>query len=73
MLRPLSIRYESTLRRYREEAIALKSELLAWSSSQPKMSQPETIARFTQPYVVRFPGTEDLTCPITRADMYNHC
>jgi hypothetical protein len=70
---PPSIRYESTLRRYRDEAIALKSELLIWSSTQPETARSKTIERFTQPYIVRFPGVEDLTCPTTRADIYSDC
>jgi hypothetical protein len=73
MFEPLSIRYESTLRRHRDEAIALKSELLIWSCAQPDMNRPETIERFTQPYVLRFPGTEDLICPTTHADIYSDC
>lgn len=73
MFEPLSIRYESTLRQHRESAIALKAELLSWSSAQPEKTRPKTIERFTQPYVVQFPGAEDLICPTTHADIYGDC
>ena len=73
ILEPCSIQYESTLRRHRDEAVALKSELLVWSSTQTEMNRCKTIERFTQPYTLRFPGAEDLVCPTTRADAYFDC
>jgi hypothetical protein len=73
MFEPLSIRYESTLKQYRDMAMSLKSELLSWSSGQPETTRARTLEHFMQPYVVRFPGAEDLTCPITRADIYSDC
>jgi hypothetical protein len=73
MLEPLSIRYESTIQRYRDEAMALRSELSMWASALPDGARPETIARFTQPYVLRFPGADDILCPTTRADIHSDC
>jgi hypothetical protein len=73
MFEPQSTRYEYVLTQLRGKTIALKSELLAWSSTQPEKTQPKTIERFTQPYVLKFPETEDLLCPTTYADVYHDC
>lgn len=73
MLSPQSIRYEAALRRLRDRAVALKAALSAWDSAQPERTRPRTIERFTQPYILHFPGVDDLVCPVTRADVYNDC
>lgn len=73
VLEPNAIRYESLLRQHREETIALKSELLAWGRSQPEGTRQKTVQHFTQPYILRSPGVEDLACPTTRAITYPDC
>lgn len=55
------------------EAVALRSELLAWASAQIPLYGHKTVAYFTQPYVLRFPAAEDLLCPAARADIYPDC
>lgn len=73
MLEPDSIRFESALRKHRERALTLKAELSSWASSYRSETQIETVARFTQPYVLVFPELEDLKCTATRADIYPDC
>jgi hypothetical protein len=73
MFEPHSTRYEFILTQLREKTIRLRSELLAWTFTQDEKIRPKTIERFTQPYSLKFPGAEDLTCPTTYADIYSDC
>ena len=73
MLLPDSIRYESTLKIYRDKAIALKRELVKWTTAQPKSDHPKVLQYFTKPFTLQFPGCEDVLCPVMRADVYSNC
>lgn len=68
---PRSVRYEKTLRTLLGKAVALRSELLVWASTQH--TKPVPYKRFTQPYSLRFEGAEELICPVLWADTYNDC
>lgn len=72
-LQPRSVRFETQLRPLRVEAFALRSELLAWSMSQPAEVRPTAVRRFTQSYTVSFPDCRQLVFPTLRADSYPDC
>ena len=70
ILEPRSVRFESQLVTLKEEAISVRSELLASYSTQPSSNRPVTAARFTQPYSLLFPDSRPLVCDSLRADSY---
>ena len=72
-LSPQSIRFENQLKPLRKEAFALRSQMLAWSTTQAARFRSVTIRRFTQPYNLSFPDCRQLTCPVLRADCYPDC
>jgi hypothetical protein len=70
---PHAVHYENPLKQFREEALSLRTELLAWSAMQPAETRARPMARFTRPYTLRFSGAPDLVCPAYRADTYYDC
>ena len=69
-LKPESIRLEAQLKSLRSEALAVRTELLAWYSAQPASLCPTTVQRFTQLFTMRFPDSKALSCNTLRADSY---
>jgi hypothetical protein len=70
LLQPQGLLFEAQLTPLREEAIAVRSELLAWCARQPSEIRPIPVERFTQSYNLLFPDCRDLTCISLRADSY---
>lgn len=69
-LKPRCFPFASQLTTLKGEAIALRSELVAWYSAQPASIRAVTVERFTQPYALLFPDARGLTCTTLRADAY---
>lgn len=70
VLAPRDFHFETQLTALREEAVAARSELLAWYSAQSTTSRPATVERFTRPYTLLFPDVKGLSCNTLRADAY---
>lgn len=71
LVQPSSFHFEAHITSIKEEALALRAELLAWEVKQQRASRVTTIEWFTQAYTLRFPGAKDLVCPTFRADSYD--
>ena len=70
LLQPQGLLFEAQLTPLREEAVAVRSELLGWCAAQPPEIQRTTVERFTQSYKMLFPDCTELTCITLRADSY---
>jgi hypothetical protein len=70
ILKPDLSLFESQLTALREEAVSVRSALLAWFAGQSQDNRAVTVQRFTQPYRILFPDTEELICTTLRADAY---